>query len=179
MTTPWTRRYAQRMQWMGSSIIRQLLKLTEQPEIISFAGGLPAPELFPVKAFAEATNKVLARHGSQALQYSTTEGYLPLRELIVERMSRYGIPARPENVLLTNFHNPAGVTLSGERRQRIIRMADEYGIPIVEDDPYGQLRYEGEHLPPLLVLDARQLNGEGANGSGRSNDTFSLTPGRR
>jgi len=81
--------------------------------------------------------------------------------------------------ILPNFHNPAGVTLSSERRQRIIRTADEYGIPIVEDDPYGQLRYEGEHLPPLLVLDARQLNGEGANGSGRSNDTFSLTPGRR
>lgn len=193
MTTPWTRRYAQRMQWMGSSVIRQLLKLTEQPDIISFAGGLPAPELFPVKAVAEATKKVLAEHGSQALQYSTTEGYGPLRELIVERMRRYGIPARPENVLLTsgsqqaldligkllinpgdlilteepsylgalqawrayqaefvtvpidddglcctnlleealcagpkfmyilpNFHNPAGVTLSAERRQRII-----------------------------------------------------------
>ena len=52
MTTPWTRRYAQRMQWMGSSVIRELLKLTQQPDIISFAGGLPAPELFPVKAFA-------------------------------------------------------------------------------------------------------------------------------
>ncbi|MDX1687241.1 MAG: PLP-dependent aminotransferase family protein [Candidatus Promineifilaceae bacterium] len=245
MTTPWTRRYAQRMQWMGSSVIRELLKLTQQPDIISFAGGLPAPELFPVKAFAEATDKVLAEHGSQALQYSTTEGYRPLRELIVERMSRYGIPARPENVLLTsgsqqaldligkllinpgdlvlteepsylgaiqawrayqaefvtvpidddglccagrleqalcagpkfmyilpNFHNPAGVTLAGERRRRIIRIADNYGIPIVEDDPYGQLRYEGEHLPPLLVLDARQLNGEGENGRGRSNGSF-------
>jgi 2-aminoadipate transaminase len=77
MTTLWQQRYAQRVRWMGSSIIRELLKLTQQPDIISFAGGLPAPELFPVKAFADATQRVLAQHGSQALQYSTTEGYGP------------------------------------------------------------------------------------------------------
>ncbi len=64
MATPWNQRYAQRMQWMGSSVIRELLKLTEQPDVISFAGGLPAPELFPVDAFAEATNRVLSTLGS-------------------------------------------------------------------------------------------------------------------
>ncbi len=231
MATPWNQRYAQRMQWMGSSVIRELLKLTEQPDVISFAGGLPAPELFPVDAFAEATNRVLATHGSRALQYSTTEGYLRLRELIVRHMRRYGIPAHPENVLITsgsqqaldligkiminpgdlilterptymgalqawrayqaefvtapidadgmavdeqlekalcagpkfmyvlpNFQNPGGVTLSLARRRRLVEIADQYGIPIIEDDPYGQLRFEGDHLPPLLVLDANRMN---------------------
>lgn len=232
MATPWNQRYAQRMQWMGSSVIRELLKLTEQPDVISFAGGLPAPELFPVDAFSEATRRVLATHGAQALQYSTTEGYLPLRELIVRHMRRYGIPAHPENVLITsgsqqaldligkiminpgdlilterptymgalqawrayqaefvtapidddgmavdeqlekalcagpkfmyvlpNFQNPGGVTLALSRRRKLVEIADQYGIPIIEDDPYGQLRFEGDHLPPLLVLDAQRMNG--------------------
>ena len=231
MATPWNLRYSQRMQWMGSSVIRELLKLTEQPDIISFAGGLPAPELFPVQEFADAASRVLADHGPQALQYGTTEGYLPLREFIVQQMRRYGIPAHVENVLITsgsqqaldligkiminpgdqiltecptymgalqawrayqadfvttpidadgmrcdqalelalcagpkfmyvlpNFQNPAGVTLSAARRRRLVEIADQYGIPIIEDDPYGQLRFEGDHLPPLLVLDAERLN---------------------
>src|SRR5688500_12429758 len=102
MTTPWRQRYAQRTQMMGSSAIRELLKLTENPDIISFAGGLPAPELFPVAEFQEATRRVLAEHGSQALQYSTTEGYRPLREYIVQKMARYGIQAHPDNVLITS-----------------------------------------------------------------------------
>ena len=83
MQTPWEYRYAHRTQKMGSSVIRELLKLTEQPDIISFGGGLPAPEVFPVKEFQEACNQVLTDHGAQALQYSTTEGYLPLRDWIV------------------------------------------------------------------------------------------------
>lgn len=259
MTTPWNHRYAQRMQWMGSSVIRELLKLTQQPDIISFAGGLPAPELFPVEAFGEASRKVLAEQGSTALQYSTTEGYEPLREYIVERMGRYGIPANPQNVLITsgsqqaldligkilinpgdrilteeptylgalqawrayqadfvtvptdedglccareleealcsgpkfmyllpNFQNPGGTTLTLERRRLIVEIADGYGIPIIEDDPYGQLRFEGEHIPPLLVLDAERLNGQnGASYFRQGNviylSTFSktLAPGLR
>ncbi|MBK8901591.1 MAG: PLP-dependent aminotransferase family protein [Anaerolineaceae bacterium] len=231
MSTPWHHRYAQRTQRMGSSMIRELLKLTQKPEIISFAGGLPAPEMFPVEAFEAATQRVLRQHGSQALQYSTTEGYLPLRELIVEKMGRYGIEASVDNVLITsgsqqaldligkllinpgdlvlteqptylgalqawrayqaefstvpidddglridlleealcggpkfmyvlpNFQNPGGVTLSYERRLALIDIADRYGVPIIEDDPYGELRFEGEHLPPLVVLDADKLNG--------------------
>lgn len=261
MTTPWQQRYSQRMKWMGSSIIRELLKLTEKPDIISFAGGLPAPEVFPVKEFEAATQQVLAEHGSQALQYGTTEGYGPLREYIVQRMSRYGIEAEPENVLITsgsqqaldligkilinpgdlilteqptyvgaiqawrayqaefatvpiddeglrtdlleealcagpkfmyilpNFQNPAGVTLSLKRRMKLLEIADRYGIPIIEDDPYGQLRYEGDHLPSLVALDAQKLNGRGVSGNGmgffRGNviylSTFSktLAPGLR
>ncbi len=231
MSTPWHHRYAQRTQRMGSSMIRELLKLTQKPEIISFAGGLPAPEMFPVEAFEAATQRVLRQHGSEALQYSTTEGYLPLRELIVEKMGRYGIEASVDNVLITsgsqqaldligkllinpgdlilteqptylgalqawrayqaefstvpidddglridlleealcggpkfmyvlpNFQNPGGVTLSYERRLALIDIADRYGVPIIEDDPYGELRFEGEHLPPLVVLDADKLNG--------------------
>ncbi len=74
MTTPWEQRYAQRTSQMGSSAIRELLKLTQLPDIISFAGGLPAPELFPVEAFRAAADTVLVKHGQKALQYSTTEG---------------------------------------------------------------------------------------------------------
>ncbi len=231
MTTPWNHRYAQRMQGMGSSVIRELLKLTQNPEIISFAGGLPAPEVFPVDAFQAAACRVLDKHGSQALQYGATEGYTPLREWIVEYMSRYGIEAAVDNILITsgsqqaldligkvminpgdliltekptylgalqawrayqaeftsvpiddegiridmleealcggpkfmyilpNFQNPGGVTLSLQRRKQLIEIADRYGVPIIEDDPYGELRYEGEHIPPLVVLDAERLNG--------------------
>jgi 2-aminoadipate transaminase len=245
---------------MGSSAIRELLKLTAQPDIISFAGGLPAPELFPVKEVAAATQRVLAQHGSQALQYSTTEGYKPLREWIVTKMAQYGIEAAPENVLVTsgsqqaldligkvllnpgdrvlterptylgalqawqayqaeyvtvpigddglrtgavleealsagpkfmyllpNFQNPGGVTLPLGRRWEIIAVADRYGIPIIEDDPYGELRYEGEHIPPLVVLDARKLDLVNSNGHNLINgnviylSTFSktLAPGLR
>lgn len=261
MTTPWKRRYAQRTQRMSSSTIRELLKLTEQPDIISFAGGLPAPELFPTEAFQAAADRVLQKMGRKALQYSTTEGYLPLREFIVQKMGEYGIKATPDNVLITsgsqqaldligkllinpgdtilterptylgalqawrayqaefisvpidedglrtdlleealtsgpkfmyilpNFQNPAGVTLCAERRQALIGMADRYGIPIIEDDPYGELRFEGEHIPPLVTLDSSRLNGRSPsyNGLGllRGNviylSTFSktLAPGLR
>jgi 2-aminoadipate transaminase len=261
MTTPWNKRYALRMQNIGGSIIRDLLKLTQEPEIISFAGGLPAPDVFPVKAFEAASCRVLRTHGSQALQYSASEGYMPLRRWIVDYMAAYGIEAKVDNVLITsgsqqaldligkvlinpgdliltekptylgalqawrayqaeyssvpiddngvrtdlleealsggpkfmyilpNFQNPGGVTLSLDRRLDLIEIADRYGIPIVEDDPYGELRYEGEHLPPLVVLDAQRHNGRSdySNGHGfiRGNviyiSTFSktLAPGLR
>jgi 2-aminoadipate transaminase len=216
------------MQGMGSSVIRELLKLTQKEGLISFAGGLPAPTVFPIPQFEEAAARILKDNGPQALQYSPTEGYLPLRELIAEKMSRYGIQATPDNILITtgaqqaldiigkilidpgdiiltetptylgaiqawkayqaefvtvpidddgiyvderlnealqigpkfmyilpNFQNPAGVTLSLERRKKLVQIADQHGIPIIEDDPYGDLRFEGEHLPPLLVLDGQ------------------------
>ncbi|MEA3336214.1 MAG: PLP-dependent aminotransferase family protein [Chloroflexota bacterium] len=238
MTTPWNYRYALRTEGMGSSVIRELLKLTELADVISFAGGLPAPELFPVERFRQAADKVLREHGPKALQYSATEGYLPLRRFVVDRMSRYGIKAREDNVLITsgsqqaldligkllvnpgdkiltenptylgalqawrsyqaryvtvpvdqlgmrtdlladalragpkfmyvlpNFQNPSGVTLALERRLQLVRMADDHGIPIVEDDPYGQLRYSGDHIPPLVVLDYDHLEGRAVNGQG-------------
>ena len=102
MQTPWEYRYAHRMQKMGSSVIRELLKFTEQPDIISFAGGLPAPEVFPVKQFREACNYVLDHFGPQALQYSTTEGYKPFREMIAQRTARYSVEVTPDNILITS-----------------------------------------------------------------------------
>jgi 2-aminoadipate transaminase len=228
--TQWAERFAQRMAGMKSSAIRELLKLTSAPDIISFGGGLPAPELFPAAEIAAAAARVLAEQPRAALQYSTTEGHPPLREMLVRHMSRYGVSARPQNVLVTsgsqqaldlvgkllidpgdlvvveeptylgalqafnayqprylsvrmndegvelegleralragpkflyllpNFQNPAGVTMSLARRQQVVELASRYGVPILEDDPYGQLRYEGEHLPPLVRLDA-ELHG--------------------
>jgi 2-aminoadipate transaminase len=75
-------RFAQRAQHMSGSVIGELLKLTEQADIISFAGGLPAPEMFPLEEVAAAASRVLGRNRGQALQYGTTEGYRPLREML-------------------------------------------------------------------------------------------------
>ncbi len=222
----WKDRFAERALGVTSSAIRELLKLTERPDIISFAGGLPAPETFPLERIEAACLRVLHQHGPNALQYSATEGYPPLRGLLVAQMARYGIKVSIDNVLITsgaqqaldligrllinpgdevlteeptflgalqafaacqarfipvpvdeqglrvdlvekalragpkflyvlpNFQNPSGVTLSLDRRERLVELASHYGIPIVEDDPYGQLRYEGTHLPPLVKVDA-------------------------
>jgi 2-aminoadipate transaminase len=259
MTTPWSYRFAHRTKSLTSSTIRELLKLTQRPEVISFAGGLPAPELFPLERFQAACRAVLSdpQRGQAALQYSPTEGYPPLREMIARHTARYGILAKPENVLITsgsqqaldligkllinrgdrvlveaptylgalqafnvfgpdyvslpvdddglqtgeldevlktgikfmyllpNFQNPGGVTLSLERREQVVALSEEYGVPIVEDDPYGQLRYEGEHLPTLLALDRENDNVRRDNGYDLGNviylSTFSktLTPGLR
>jgi 2-aminoadipate transaminase len=211
---------------MTSSAIRELLKLTEDPEIISFGGGMPAPDVFPITEFREACERVLMDFGPQSLQYGATDGYMPLREMIARHSARFGIEVTPENILITsgsqqaldllgkvlinpgdrilvesptylgalqawsaygaeyvtvpmdeygmvtealedalrsgpkfiyvlpNFQNPTGVTLSLERRKQLIELADRYGVPIVEDDPYGQLRYEGENLPSVVNLDS-------------------------
>jgi 2-aminoadipate transaminase len=229
MSTAWTSRYAQRTKGLKSSAIRELLKFTQRPEVISFAGGLPASEVFPTERFRDACCKVLENQSHLALQYGATEGYEPLREMIARHIARYGIKAKSENVLITsgsqqaldligkllinpgdrvlveaptylgalqafsvygadylsvpsdedglrsdllekplrsgpkfmyvlpNFQNPGGTTLSEGHRHELVLLADKYGIPIIEDDPYGQLRYEGEHLTPLVVLDRENL----------------------
>src|SRR5205807_5630295 len=102
MSTAWTSRYALRTKGIKSSAIRELLKITQRPEVISFAGGLPAPEVFPVARFEEACRRTLSEHAATSLQYGPTEGYLPLREFIVAQMSRYGIAATVDNVLITS-----------------------------------------------------------------------------
>ena len=102
MATLWPQRYAQRTQRMHSSAIRELLKLTENPAVISFAGGLPAAETFPIAEFQEACEMVLAEHGAQALQYGPTEGYRPLREMIVRHTARYGMQVRLDSILITS-----------------------------------------------------------------------------
>ncbi|HJS97479.1 MAG TPA: PLP-dependent aminotransferase family protein [Terriglobales bacterium] len=254
MSTPWAHRFAQRTKSVKSSTIRELLKLTQRPEVISFAGGLPAPDVFPVERFETACHRVLEAKGPMALQYSASEGYTPLREYLAQKMAKYRIIAGPENVLITsgsqqaldligkllinpgdrilveaptylgalqafnvygaeyvsvpvdhdglrtgeleealrsgpkfmyvlpNFQNPGGVTLCEPRRHELVLLADKYGIPIIEDDPYGQLRFEGAHLPPLLVLDRDNLRrDDGKLGNVIYLSTFSktLAPGLR
>jgi 2-aminoadipate transaminase len=232
-----------------------LLKITQHPEVISFAGGLPAPDVFPVARFQEACRKVLELNGHQALQYGASEGYEPLREMIARHIARYGIKAKAENVVITsgsqqaldligkllinpgdrilveaptylgalqafnvygadyvavqsdddglrtelleeplrtgpkfmyvlpNFQNPGGTTLSEGRRHQLVLLADKYGIPIIEDDPYGQLRYEGEHLTPLVVLDRENLRRDDGYSIGNviylSTFSKTLSPGLR
>lgn len=220
-------KFAERMEKIKASEIRELLKLTARPEIISFAGGLPAPELFPVEEMKEITLKVLSDMGREALQYSTTEGYQPLREKIAVRMSRVGITSDPNGILITNgsqqgldfagkvflnpgdivfcespsylgainafkayqcefveiptddggmdmaaletalkthpqgrmiyvipdFQNPTGRTWSLERRKALVALANRYDLPIIEDNPYGELRFEGAFLPAIKSFD--------------------------
>ena len=105
--------FASRMSKMPVSAIREILKVTEHPEIISFAGGLPAPELFPVAAIAQAYAHVFADEGPEALQYSTTEGWRPLRDWIARRMQRRGIRLTGDRVLITTG-SQQGIDLVGK-----------------------------------------------------------------
>ncbi|NIW45140.1 MAG: aminotransferase class I/II-fold pyridoxal phosphate-dependent enzyme [Gammaproteobacteria bacterium] len=255
MQNLWINNFAKRAKHMESSVIRELLKTTNIPGVISFAGGYPAPEVFPVERIRQACEKVLTEAGDQALQYSMTEGYPPLREMICKRSARYGIKISPENVLITNgsqqaldligklfidpgdkllvesptylgalqawrvygaefvsvdtdedgmvpeslaslmdvnpkllyllpnFQNPMGSTLSADRRQKILEIAHQYQVPIIEDDPYGQLRFDGEHIPPVVSYDAnlRGNDNEDYQGNVIYLSTFSkiLAPGFR
>ncbi|HPS92305.1 MAG TPA: PLP-dependent aminotransferase family protein, partial [Methanothrix sp.] len=97
-----TRLFADRMSSVHRSFVREILKVTENPEIISFAGGLPNPRYFPVQEVAQAAEKVLSQCGEASLQYSTTEGYLPLREKIAERYAKKGVKVSASEILITN-----------------------------------------------------------------------------
>ncbi|HYY97272.1 MAG TPA: PLP-dependent aminotransferase family protein [Pyrinomonadaceae bacterium] len=221
--------FARRLAGMGASAIREILKVTERPDVISFAGGLPAPEVFPVEELARAHAEVFAEEGAQACQYSTTEGFGPLREWIAGRMRARGVaradaarvlvtsgsqqgidlvgkiflepgdpvvvenpcylaalqvfrgyeaelvavgsddegmrveeveravagaPRRPKLIyVVSQFHNPKGTTLSPARRRALLDVARRFGVPIVEDDPYGELRYRGAPVSPLAASD--------------------------
>ncbi|NTV36230.1 MAG: PLP-dependent aminotransferase family protein, partial [Anaerolineaceae bacterium] len=102
MQTPWDNRYAARTQRMKGSTIREMLKFTEQPGVISFAGGLPAPDVFPIEEFRDACNRVLTDNGPLALQYGSTDGYLPLREMITRHTCKYGIEVTSDNIMITS-----------------------------------------------------------------------------
>ncbi|MEW5760129.1 MAG: PLP-dependent aminotransferase family protein [Candidatus Thermoplasmatota archaeon] len=216
---------------MRASEIRELLKLTEQPDIISFAGGLPNPKCFPYNEIKEIIGDVIKKDGERALQYSTTEGVVKLREDLIEIMRKDGIKAELEDTLITTgsqqgldligrifidpgdeiivgaptylggcnayrfylakfepikldddglspelieerikkvnkkgrrvkfiytiptFQNPSGITMPETRRKKIIDIANEYDVIIVEDDPYSKLRYEGKHIKPIKAFD--------------------------
>jgi len=227
----WTPFLAERTASMRSSAIRELLKLTQEPDIISFAGGLPASDFFPLREIEEACRHIIRTEGAKALQYSATEGHPPLKEYLATTMHKYGVPAVPGNVLLTNgsqqaldlvgklfinpgdfvltgrptylgaiqawnayqarfhtvnldddgmvvdeieyayekttadsgrpprliyvlpnFHNPAGTTLPLERRERLAEIATKLELTVIEDDPYGELRYEGTDIPPICTF---------------------------
>ncbi len=225
-------KFANRINNIKSSEIRELLKLTEKPEIISFAGGLPAPELFPIEEMKVISKKVLDEDGKGALQYSTTEGFNKLRDQIADRMNsksktnvtmenilitngsqqgldfagkvfldegdivlcespsylgainafksynprfievptdKYGmIIDELENIIATNdnikmiyvipdFQNPTGRTWSKDRRREFMDVINKYEIPVIEDNPYGELRFEGESLPSLKSMDKKGL----------------------
>lgn len=220
-------KFAKRAEEAKASEIREILKVTERPEIISFAGGLPAPELFPIEEMKEICKTILSEDGKRALQYSTTEGHKPLRMQLIQRMARMGIDTTMENVIISSgsqqgldltgkvfidegdtiicesptylaainafkaysakfvevkmdeqrmdmvelekalknnkntkiiytipdFQNPTGRTMSIERRKRLIELANEYDVIVIEDNPYGEVRFRGEMLPPLKSFD--------------------------
>jgi len=222
----WQPCFAQRTAQMRRSTVRELLKVTAQPDMISFGGGIPAPELFPVVEITEATAAVLRRSSEPALQYGETEGIAGLRDWVAARFSRPHCPVRRENVMIVtgsqqaldligkvfvdagdrvlvenptylamlsawrplqpafvplpsdadgadvcalpalltpaakllylvpNFQNPLGTTLNLPRRRRLLESLRASNTILVEDDPYGELRYAGEPLPSLLELDA-------------------------
>ena len=220
--------FAKRMSFLKASEIREILKVTEREDVISFAGGLPAPELFPVAEIRGMCRIVLDEAGTKALQYTTTEGYAPLREWIARRMNeRLGTAFDRDDVLITHgsqqgldltgkvfldegdvvlcesptylaaisafraygcrfieiptdgngmlpdaledalratenvkliyviptFQNPTGRTWSLERRRKLAELSARYGVAVVEDNPYGELRFEGEHLPSVKSFD--------------------------
>ena len=233
MQSLWTDHFSHSAKQITSSAIRDLLKVTEQPDMISFAGGLPAPECFPTEELMAAAERVLVERPLAALQYGPTEGYRPLREFITSLMRGRGLAVPADQVLTLNgsqqgldavgkllidpgstvlveeptylgalqawrpyspkfvtlpmdadgldvtalenvlragerprflylvscFQNPTGITPSVERKRALLEVAAKYGLPIVEDDPYGELYYEGQRPPILAALDA-EMHGE-------------------
>ncbi|MDO5111222.1 MAG: PLP-dependent aminotransferase family protein [Clostridia bacterium] len=219
--------FASRMDGLKGSAIRELLKIADKPDVISFAGGFPAPELFPVEGMEIVSKKVLEEDGRKALQYSSTEGFLPLREHICKLMEPQGFKADPADILITagsqqgldfcaklfvnpgdvvitespsylgalnafkayepkfvevemdeegmlmdkleealranenvkfiytipDFQNPTGRTMTIERRKKLVELANKYDVCVVEDNPYGSLRFEGEIHPAIKSFD--------------------------
>jgi 2-aminoadipate transaminase len=215
--------FSQRAEQLQSSAIREILKITMRPEIISFAGGLPSPLTFPVERMREAYDAVLSRTGKVALQYGPSDGYAPLREWIADSLSTSDCRIVPEQVLmlsgsqqgldllgkvlidegskvlvetpsylgalqafsvyrpefvsvatdedglvpealdavgqgarllysLPNFQNPTGRSMTLARRVALVEACARLRVPLIEDDPYGALSYNGEPLPKLLNM---------------------------
>lgn len=217
---------------MKSSVIRDMFRFTSDPDMISFAGGLPGPEAFPVNELREIINTAISRHGSLIFQYGTTEGFFPLRESISLLLDTvYNLPVNPENILVTSgsqqalyllckvllnpgdvvitenptyvgalstfrsfmadihavdmneqgmdisaldnrirelirsgkkprfiytipsIHNPTGITMGIIQRHMLYDLASKHDLLIVEDDPYGMIRYDDLKIPPVKKLD--------------------------
>lgn len=207
---------------LETSIIREILKISSQPGVISFAGGLPAPELFPLAEMKQISAEVIDKYGPDAFQYSLSRGIGPLRELLAQRATDRGTPTDIENILVvagaqqgielvarafidpgdyvlvenptyvgalqafnyyqsqyvtvemdsegmivedveeklrkfhpkviytvSNFQNPTGITMSYERRKALVDVAIKYNVPIVDDNPYGDIRFSGEPIASM------------------------------
>jgi len=214
--------FADRMSKIPRSFVREILKVTDDPDIISFAGGLPNPDSFPQKEIAESSSYVIKNSGAEALQYSTTEGYKPLRKVIAERYAADGLKVDVDNILITNgsqqgldlvgkvflnfedtimveeptylaaiqsfglyepkfmsvpllndgvdmdmfqtmienskpklfysipnFQNPTGISYSLKKRKLIGSILNKNDTVLVEDNPYGEIRFLGEKLPTI------------------------------
>ena len=225
-------KFSSRMNLLKGSAIRELLALANKPEVLSFAGGMPAPELFPVEKIKAATDAVLEEQGRVALQYSSTNGFEHFRQQIADRMeAKLNIKTSADNILVTSgsqqgldysarvfcdkgdviiiespsylgalnafkacepkfievptddggmimeelekilattervkmiyvipdFQNPTGRTWDLDRRHKFMEIVNKYEIPVVEDNPYGELRFEGEYMPALKSLDTKGL----------------------
>ncbi|RHW40100.1 PLP-dependent aminotransferase family protein [Lysinibacillus yapensis] len=215
-------KYSDKILNTPSSFIRNILKVTDAPDVISFAGGLPNPISFPIDELKQSINHAIDENGAKLFQYSTTEGYLPLRQYIADKYKTdFGLDFEPEDILITtgsqqalelisqvllnkgegvvieepgylgaiqaftlaepvfypvtleedglnaeqleetlstnehikfiytvpNFHNPTGITYSQEKREAIYEVLKKYDVALIEDDPYGELRWSGEKLP--------------------------------
>lgn len=217
--------YSEAALGLKANVIREILKISSQPGIINFAGGLPASELFPETHLKAAANKVFEKHGPKALQYSLTQGIFELRDVLAERVSSSDNKFSADTILITTgsqqgldmlgrsfinkgdyiltekptylgalsafnfygakyctvpmdeegmivdmaeeqikkfspkliymvptFQNPSGITMSLRRREALVELAGKYQIPIIDDNPYGELRYSGEVVPSLKSL---------------------------
>ncbi|WP_301963229.1 PLP-dependent aminotransferase family protein [uncultured Megasphaera sp.] len=223
-------RFSSFAQTLQASDIAELLALTEKTEVISFAGGLPAPELFPIEEMKKVDEAIYNEEGRKAVQYGTTEGYVPLREEICKRMKdKFFVDCKPEDVVVTTgsqqalfilaqilvdkdqtilmespsymgaimafdpvgpkytevptddqgivpeelekilaaddsirmiyvipeFQNPTGITWPVERRKAFMDIVNKYDVVVLEDDPYGEIRYDIEKLPSLKSMDTQ------------------------
>lgn len=217
---------AERVKGLKASAIREIFKMVGKSDIISFAGGIPSPELFPAKQWAQLSKKILEERGTQALVYGTTEGYTPLIEIVRERLKKDGVLRDIDDVIITTgaqqaidlatkslvnegegiiveepsfigslngfraynaklygvemdndginiekteeilktqnikliytiptFQNPMGVTMSAEKRAKLLALAEKYDCYIIEDNPYGELRFGGESVPAIKTAD--------------------------
>lgn len=217
---------SQNIAGMSGNVIREILKLTQQPDVISFAGGMPSTDAFPFEALREISDTVFEKYGATLLQYGTSEGFLPLREYVIEWMSKKNVKAGLDEVIITsgsqqgidltakaflnqgdgvmvesptylaaiqifklygarflfgdsdhngfvpaalgqaalgkndkllylvpNFQNPTGITLAEERRKVLAGKLVEKNMVMIEDDPYGDLRYGGSDISPIKTHD--------------------------
>lgn len=220
--------FSDKVNKLQPSAIREILKFTADPEVISLAAGNPAPEAFPVKEISDITAKLLAQAPISALQYSVTEGYTPLRERLKERMEScdcfdrsndeliitsgaqqanelackvllnegdtlfceapsfigslnafksynvnlVGVPMQDDGMnvdileseikkarnpkliyIIPNFQNPTGLCTSLEKRKAVYELAKKYGLVVLEDNPYGDIRFEGKNIPSIKTMD--------------------------